>query len=124
MLEETNIDIAEMTSKNETCAILACKYNAKIEILESLLVSMRTQWPIEQVKEFLDLSDSTELRALDYCKAKKRSDLAVVLNDFVDSSKSVLEIDFSYVYDEKFDVSNHMRAQFVEEISSIKVLDS
>jgi dimeric dUTPase (all-alpha-NTP-PPase superfamily) len=40
--------------------------------------------------------------AYDYCKLKKRSDLAVVLEEFVDTSKSVLDIGFSYVEDFDF----------------------
>ena len=96
-MEETNIDVLETTSKNETSVILACKNAVKIEILESLLVSLRNIWPIDKVKEFLELRDSSEMKAYDFCKAKKRSDLAVVLEEFVDTTKSVLEIEFSYI---------------------------
>ncbi len=37
------------------------------------------------------------MKAYDYCKLKKRSDLAVVLEEFVDTSKSVLDIGFEYI---------------------------
>jgi dimeric dUTPase (all-alpha-NTP-PPase superfamily) len=37
------------------------------------------------------------MKAYDYCKHKKRSDLAVVLEEFVDTSKSVLEIGYEYI---------------------------
>jgi hypothetical protein len=54
LLEETNLDAIESTSEGQTSVILACKHGVDIEILESLLVSLRTMWPIEMVKEFLD----------------------------------------------------------------------
>jgi ankyrin repeat protein len=48
LLEETNLDPTHCTSpKNETPVILACKHAVSIEILESLLVSLRNLWPIE-----------------------------------------------------------------------------
>ena len=59
LLEETNIDSVEKTAKDETTVMLACKNGVDIEILESLLVSLRTIWPIEKVKEFLELKDSS-----------------------------------------------------------------
>jgi ankyrin repeat protein len=59
LLEETNIDAVEKTAKDETTVMLACKNGVDIEILESLLVSLRTIWPIEKVKEFLELKDSS-----------------------------------------------------------------
>lgn len=102
LLEETNLDAIECTASGSTSVILACKHGVDIEILESLLVSLRTVWPIEKVKEFLDLKEGgSEMRAYDYCKHKKRSDLAVVLEEFVDTSKSILDIGFSFV--ENFD---------------------
>ena len=43
LLEDSNIDVLEKAEPNhETPIILACKYNVGIEILESLLVSLRT----------------------------------------------------------------------------------
>ena len=58
LLEETNIDPVELTKNNETSVLLACKNNVSIEILESLLVSLRTLWSIEKVKEFLEAKDN------------------------------------------------------------------
>lgn len=66
---------------------MACKYSVDIEILERLLVRLRTQFNLDEVKTFLNLKDNSEMRAFDYCKLKKRSDLAVVLEEFTDSSK-------------------------------------
>ncbi len=43
------------------------------------------------------MKDAGGLRAYDYCKAKKRSDLAVVLAEFVDTTKSVLEVGFTEI---------------------------
>jgi hypothetical protein len=122
LLEETNIDVSDLTHKEETAVILACKHNVKIEILESLLVSHRTLWPIERVKEFLDLKDISGLRAFDYCKYKKRSDLAVVLEEFVDTTKSVLDITFTYV--EGHDIKTQAKTLFASEMDTIRKLDS
>ena len=52
---------------------------------------------IKEVKEFLDLTDGSGMKAYDYCKAKRRTDMAVVLAEFVDESKSILEIEFDYI---------------------------
>jgi hypothetical protein len=122
LLEETNIDATEKTSKDETSVLLACKNGVNIEILESLLVSLRTIWPIEKVKEFLELKDSSEMRAYDYCKLKKRSDLAVVLAEFVDTSKSILDIGFSYI--EGFDFKAQAKSIFSREFDIISKLDT
>lgn len=59
LLEETNADVTEKSAKGETTVILACKYGVSIEILESLLVSLRTMMTIEEVKAFLDLEDNS-----------------------------------------------------------------
>jgi hypothetical protein len=48
-----------MTNEGETSVVLACKNGVDIEILESLLVSLRTLWPIEQVKSFLEIKDKS-----------------------------------------------------------------
>lgn len=37
------------------------------------------------------------MRAYDYCSIRKRTDLAVALEEFVDTSKSILDIKFEYV---------------------------
>ena len=109
LLEDSNIDVLEKTDPNEeTPIIIACKYNVGIEILESLLVSLRNLLPIDELKEYLELKDKAECKAYDYCKSKKRSDLAVILEEFVDTTKSVLDIGFSYVegFDFKAEVRN------------------
>jgi hypothetical protein len=119
MLEETNIDPTLCTvQKNETPVILACKYAVSIEILESLLVSLRNMWPLEQVKEYLERKDSQEMKAFDFCKLKKRSDLAVVLAEFVDTTKSVLDIGFSYV--EGFDFKAECKTLFSKELHYVQ----
>jgi hypothetical protein len=121
LIEETNIDPTLCTvPKNETPVILACKYAVTIEILESLLVSLRNFWPLEQVKEYLERRDSQEIKAYDFCKLKKRSDLAVVLEEFVDTSKSVLEIGFTYL--EGFDFKAECKTLFAKEIHHVQKL--
>lgn len=42
LLEETNINITDLTPNNETSVHLACKNAVDIEILERLLVRLRT----------------------------------------------------------------------------------
>jgi dimeric dUTPase (all-alpha-NTP-PPase superfamily) len=98
--------------------ILACKYAVSIEILESLLVSLRNLWPLEQVKEYLERRDSQEMKAYDFCKLKKRSDLAVVLEEFVDTSKSVLDLGFKHI--EGFDFKAECKVLFSKEITYIQ----
>jgi hypothetical protein len=41
------------------------------------------------------------MRAIDYSKAKRRSDLSVVLDEFAEQTKSVLEIEFEYINQEE-----------------------
>lgn len=86
-----------MTKNDETCVILACKNGVCIEILESLLVGLRSVKPIDEVKEFLQIKDKSTMKAYDYCKIRKRTDLAVVLGEFVDTSKSVIDISYELV---------------------------
>ena len=70
--------------------------------MESLLVGLRTIKNIDEVKEFLDVRDKTGLKAYDYCKIRKRTDLAVVLGEFVDTSKAVVDISYELInYDFK-----------------------
>ena len=95
--------------------ILACKHSVDIEILETLLVSLRTHLSIEEVKAYLELKDAGGLRAYDYCKAKKRNDLAVVLAEFVDTTKSVLEIGFTEI-NGGFDFKAQAKLLFSKEI--------
>jgi hypothetical protein len=57
----------------------------------------RTVWPIEKMKEYLEFTDASQMRTYNYSKLKKRSDLAVVLEEFVDTSKSILDLAFTYV---------------------------
>lgn len=74
------------------------------------------------MKEFLEIRDSSsEMKAYDYCKAKKRSDLAVVLEEFVDTTKSVIEIEFSYI--EGFDFKGQAPLIYAKEIETIKRMD-
>ena len=51
-------------------------------------------WPLEDVKKYLEQRDAAQMKAYDFCKLKKRSDLAVVLEEFVDTSKSILDLSF------------------------------
>ena len=55
------------------------------------------------------------MKAYDFCKMKKRSDLAVILEEFVDTSKSILDIGFSYL--DGFDFKAQCKSLFQSEIS-------
>jgi len=106
LLEETSLSPLDITTdKQETLIHLCCKAGVDIEILELVLIHVKRHLmeEIVKVKEFLALKDSNGVTAYDYCKAKKRSDLAVVLEEFVDSSKSVLNISYTRVEDVSFD---------------------
>jgi len=61
------------------------------------------------------------LRAYDYCKMRKRADLAVVLEEFVDTSKSVLDLSYNYV--EGFDFKAVAKTNFALEIEQLAKLD-
>lgn len=79
---------------------MACKYGVTIEILESILIGLRTIHSTEKIKEFLELKDKNGLKAYDYCKAKKRADLGVLLEDFVENTnKSLIDISYESIND-------------------------
>jgi len=61
------------------------------------LVGLRSIKPLEEVKELLDIPDKSGLKAFDYCKIRKRTDLAVILGGFVDSNKSVIDISYELI---------------------------
>ncbi len=92
LLDETNLVSTDLSDKNETPIILACKNGVNIEILESLMVNLRTIWDIDRIKDYLEIKDNHGLKAYDYCKVKKRTDLAVLLEEFVDMNKQVIDI--------------------------------
>jgi ankyrin repeat protein len=96
LLEDTNMEATELTNNRESSVHLACKFGVALEILEKLLISLRSSMENDKVKEFLNLEDAAGMKAYDYCKAKKRSDMAVVLEEFIDTSKSILTIEFEY----------------------------
>lgn len=73
------------------------------------------------MKEFLDLRDKSGLKAYDYCKIKKRTDLAVVLGEFVDTSKSVVEIQYELV---NYDFKANARTVFNREIEATKNINT
>ena len=102
--------------------MLACKNSVDIEILESILVSLRTIWPLDKVKEFLDLRDDTQMRAYDFAIMRKRRDLAVVIEEFVDTTKTVLDIGFSYI--EGFDFKEQAKTLYEKELNTIKTMNT
>ena len=82
-----------------TCLHLACKNATDIEILESLLLSIKAFFKenLEKVKSFIGLEDSSGVSAYQYCRIAKRNDLAVILEDFVVASKSVVDVGVSEI---------------------------
>ena len=97
LIDETNIDATDLSNNNESSVLLACKNGVSIEILETLLVNLRSIWDIEKIKDFLEVKDHNGLKAYDYCKIKKRSDLAILLEGFVDTDKSIIDISYEYL---------------------------
>lgn len=95
-MEDANYDLCNdiVEATGETCIHVACKSSSDIQILESLLLKLRSQLSgsEEAIKEFLDITNSDGLKALDYCVFKRRNDMAVVLQEFVDSSQKVIDI--------------------------------
>lgn len=55
LLEETNIDPKELTSQQESSIHIACKSGARLEILEKLLIALRSAFDIDELKDFLNL---------------------------------------------------------------------
>ncbi len=96
---------------------MACKHSVDLEILDSLLVTLRTLWPIDTLKTYLDQKDVLEVCAYDYCKTKKRSDLAVLLEEFVDTSKTIIDVGYKAI--EGFDFKQQARSLFSKEIAVI-----
>lgn len=96
MMEEANYDFCSDINETtgETCIHLACKNSSDIQILESLLLKLRSQLSgsKEAIKDFLDITNYDGLKALDYCVFKRRHDMAVVLQEFVDSSQQIVDI--------------------------------
>jgi len=100
LIDDTNLDLTEATQKGESPILLACKYGVNIEILESILIGLRSVCSTEQIKEFLGLKDKSGLKAYDYCKAKKRADLGVLIEDFVDNkNKSLIDVSYESIPD-------------------------
>ena len=122
LLEDSNLDSVLKTAHKETTVILACKHAVKIEILEALLVNLRTVLPsLDNVKEFLEMEDASGIKAYDYCKVRKRSDLAVVLEEFVDTTKAVLDIGFEKL--NGFDFKAEAKKLFSTHIQMIQSLE-
>ena len=97
LLEETNLDHKVLTDKNESPIHLSCKHSVDIEILERLLVSLRNDLSTEDVKEYLSLKDQGGLAPIEYAKLRKRADLCVILDEFADFNKQVIDIEFEYL---------------------------
>lgn len=87
---------------------MACKSNVKIEIVELILISLNKQLSIEELKEFTHLQNDSNLLARDYIKAKRRSDLGVVLEEFIDEKKTIINIDFAYQEDFKLSLNQQI----------------
>ena len=46
------------------------------------------------------MQDKLGMRAIDYSKLNRRTDLAVIIEEFVDTFKQVLDIEFEYFNEE------------------------
>ena len=90
LLEDSNYDLCGEVSPQtgDSCIHIACKNSSDIQILESLLLKVRSQLQGDKaaITNFLALCNADDMKALDYCVFKNRHDMAVVLQEFVDSS--------------------------------------
>ena len=98
-------DINQTTG--DTLIHVACKNSSDIQILESLLLKVRSQLKGDKVAitEFLALSNADDMKALDYCVFKNRNDMATVLREFVESSQKVINI-ASYTLESDFETNS------------------
>ena len=83
LLEDSNYDLCNDINPQtrDSCIHIACKTSSDIQILESLLLKVRSQLQGDKAKitEFLELRNADDMKALDYCVFKNRHDMAVVL---------------------------------------------
>ena len=72
-------DLSDETG--DTLIHVACKNSSDIQILESLLIKLRSELSADEdsIKEFLATVNGDGLKALDYCVFKRRHDMALVL---------------------------------------------
>ena len=105
ILEESNYEVKQdVNSKTgDTTIHLACRFSADIQILESLLLNVRQSFngEKEKIREFLEKENKDGVKAIDYCVFKSRNDMAVILQEFVESSQQVIDIK-SYSFDQNF----------------------
>ena len=91
MLEDSNYDLCGEVDRvtGDSCIHIACKNSSDIQILESLLLKVRSQLQGDKaaISEFLAKVNTDGMKALDYCVFKNRHDMAVVLQEFVESSQ-------------------------------------
>lgn len=91
LVEDANYDLCGeiSTETGDSCIHVACKTSSDIQILESLLLKVRGQLHGDKaaITAFLEMGNRDDLKALDYCVFKNRHDMAVVLQEFVDSSQ-------------------------------------
>lgn len=83
LLEDANYDLCgEISAETgDSCIHIACKTCSDIQILESLLLKVRSQLQGDKaaISEYLALTNKDDMKALDYCVFKNRHDMAVVL---------------------------------------------
>ena len=73
---------------------MACRLTDDLQILESLLIKLRSLLKSPQsINDFLERKNNDDLRALDYCAFKNRGDMAIILQEFVHMSQSVVNIE-------------------------------
>ena len=91
ILDEPNYDLCSDISPKtgDTCIHAACRVASDIGLLQSLLAKVRSQLGGDKklIQEFLGIVNGDGLTALDYCAFKNRHDMALVLQEFVDSSE-------------------------------------
>ena len=86
---ESSYDLLNVDeTSGDTIVHSACKHSSDILILESILIKLRTVITSkDEIKAFLAQVNKDGLKALDYCVFKNRHDMAVILQEFVESSQ-------------------------------------
>ena len=90
ILDDAHYDLCSDISPKtaDTCIHAACRLCSDLQILQSLLLKVRSQLSgdKQRIEEFLARVNADGLKALDYCVFKNRHDMATVLQEFVGSS--------------------------------------
>ena len=103
ILEQTPVNILSIDAETGNTYIhLACRKTDDVYILESLLKKLRSVLKKEEIAAFLDLRNSEESTAIDYCSSKAKIGMNMILGGFVESSQQIIDIP-EYLVEEEYE---------------------